>query len=164
MEGKIPDRSDVPVNWRMKETWAASVKRHTIGGLIWTLLAFLLAIMISVCQTSCATAPTPAFVPIEPWGGVDFKREILESGPGDDMPVEVKLGELRQAVFDSENLDGMIELANAMQGDLRTVIPEYNRAVEWIELELRLRRYRMGVVAGGFLAAFFGGIAIGAGL
>ena len=164
MEGKIPNRSDVPVNWRMEETWLASVKRHTIGGCIWTALAFLMAIMISVCQTSCATAPTPTFVPIESWGGVDFKREILESGPGDDMPVEVKLGELRQAVFDSENLDGMIGLANVMQEDLRTVIPEHNRAVEWIELELRLRRYRVGVVAGGFLAALFGGIAIGAGL
>ncbi len=166
MEGKVPFESDVPINWRARETKRHYMFRHLAGFGIFYAILLVVLMVLSLFNTGCVTeppAPTPAFVPIQ-YERIVVKREMIEPGLGDDMPVEVELGELKQALLDSESLDGLIVVTNKTTEDLAETVEKYNKAVEWIYRDIEARRYRAGVVAGGVGLALISGIMIGLGM
>lgn len=160
MEGKVWWKARLAsLQYERERPWQISL-RHLCGSVIFGTLAISILLLLFLLQ-GCATAPTPAFVPVEDFKVTHIERTVLDHQEGDDQPIgEITVGEAKQALLDSESLDKAIVVANTAQDDLGTIVPEYNRAVNWIYEELQRNRIRTGVVAGGlFLTAVLGFLA-----
>ena len=162
MEGKVWWKARLAsLQYERERPWQISL-RHLCGCIIFGTLAIFIVLMLFLLQ-GCATAPTPAFVPVEDFKAEHIERTVLEPQAGDDLPMKgVTVGEAKQPLLDSESLDKAIDVANAAQDDLGKITPEYNRAVKWIYEEIQRNRVGTGVVAGSLvltaILAFLAGL------
>lgn len=110
----------------------------------------LLMGFIMACLSNCVSAPTPAFETVSMDSPELPRREEYEWTLGDELDVQVKLGEMKQAYLDSMTLDMALELTTVVIEEKASIAGEYNRAVKWIKMApwLAAGQTAIGVGAG----------------
>lgn len=164
MDGKIWWKSFTPLNRKAVETPWESAKNTMLGFMLVAALCIIFAFFVAVFSmlfSSCATASTPALPRREPFTPQPIERVMVEKQEDDATQVEVDLGSMRQALADSDALDGAIQAANTAQMDLLGLTVDYDILWDWTEEQKKLNRVRTGVVAGGLIVTFVGGLVLG---
>lgn len=114
-----------------KKVW--KVNPIAAGYFIAAIVGIIIGVgLISIFFTGCVlTPPTPVPDSVKEWTFIPLERKIVEPQPGDQELVQLPVGQVRQAVLDSESLDPAIVTANTASSELVDMNSRYNNVAKY---------------------------------